>query len=251
MVYSVIGDENKGMGFEVVEIEVEQEEEEDVKMEVDPVVEEEKVEEEKKEEVPVESESVVETESTPIEVESTEVSEDAITEEPLVEPITETEESTAIEPTPPTSKPKLIKSIIQPLAIKSNIFKLYSVGNKYNPSNFWTGRWKSVYTIDYSNNTLEGTIKINCHYYEQGNVQLSTTLSSSLPFPSNTTPNQLIALIKSNEKLVQLKLAEVYNELSDGAFKNLRRALPKTRSKLDWGKIGGYRLGGELGGGKE
>ena len=37
--------------------------------------------------------------------------------------------------------------------------------------------------------------------------------------------------------------------MSEEAFKGLRRALPKTRSKVDWNKAGGYRLGAELGGG--
>lgn len=131
-----------------------------------------------------------------------------------------------------------------------------------------TGRWKAFYKVNYHLNTLVGTVQINCHYYEQGkyfpssllfpptnslsypgNVQLATTLSSTTTFPSNATPTQILSLIKQMENKSQIKISEIYVNLAEDSFKGLRRALPKTRSKIDWEKISGYRLGGELGGG--
>lgn len=50
------------------------------------------------------------------------------------------------------------------------------------------------------------------------------------------------------ERSKQIKISNIYNTLAEESFKSLRRALPKTRSKIDWDKISGYRLGGELGG---
>lgn len=86
-------------------------------------------------------------------------------------------------------------------ALRSRIFELYLVGNKYNPTNFWwvflsslswfrdsfdvliflrsgmnfwwmirSGRWKSVYKADYAAGVLTGEVKITCHYYEQGEL---------------------------------------------------------------------------------
>ncbi|GAA5869359.1 hypothetical protein JCM1840_005449 [Sporobolomyces johnsonii] len=131
----------------------------------------------------------------------------------------------------------------------SRVFGLYLVGNKYNPSNYWTGRWRSTYVLDYAKGTLEGTAKINIHYYEQGNVQLSTTLHSSSPLPPSASAEQIIFALKSSESTFSTSLSTTYSQLSDESFRGLRRALPKTRSKIDWSKAGGYRLGLELGGG--
>ncbi|GAA5952573.1 hypothetical protein JCM3765_002210 [Sporobolomyces pararoseus] len=130
----------------------------------------------------------------------------------------------------------------------SRLFGLYLVGNKYNPNNYWTGRWRSKYEVDYETGKIDGTAMINIHYYEQGNVQLSTTLHSSAQLSPSPSPEEIIASLKSSEQTFSTSLSSTYSELSDETFKGLRRALPKTRSKIDWNKAGGYRLGAELGG---
>ncbi|KAI9471999.1 MAG: hypothetical protein EXX96DRAFT_488962 [Benjaminiella poitrasii] len=48
------------------------------------------------------------------------------------------------------------------------------VDNKYNPNNFWNGRWLASWIYDTQSNTLKGCTKVNVHYYEDGNVQLNT-----------------------------------------------------------------------------
>ncbi|GAA5976156.1 hypothetical protein JCM5350_000333 [Sporobolomyces pararoseus] len=141
------------------------------------------------------------------------------------------------------------KEVAQRPPKTSRLFGLYLVGNKYNPNNYWTGRWRSKYEVDYETGKIGGTAMINIHYYEQGNVQLSTTLHSSAQLSPSPSPEQIIASLKSSEQTFSTSLSSTYSELSDETFKGLRRALPKTRSKIDWNKAGGYRLGAELGGG--
>ncbi|EJC97914.1 F-actin capping protein, alpha subunit [Fomitiporia mediterranea MF3/22] len=136
----------------------------------------------------------------------------------------------------------------------SGNFIIQVVANKYNPSNFWSGRWRSEYKIDLNSKKVEGKILVNVHYYEQGNVQLSTSHSLSFALPptisANSPPVQasdkIIALIEHEEGKYQASLNDAYQGMSEKTFKGLRRALPLTRQKLDWDKVLGYKLGAEL-----
>ena len=76
-------------------------------------------------------------------------------------------------------------------------------------------------------------------------VQLATThtVSFELPpaipsLPSNTAASKILALIEEEEGKYQISLNETYQEMGEKTFKGLRRALPLTRQKLDWDKVG-------------
>ncbi|KDQ62571.1 hypothetical protein JAAARDRAFT_464473 [Jaapia argillacea MUCL 33604] len=135
----------------------------------------------------------------------------------------------------------------------STEFTIQIVANKYNPSNFWAGRWRSEYIVDLAGKKVAGKILVNVHYYEQGNVQLETKHTISFPLPPtisvsspNTSNSKILALIEDEEGKFQTALNDVYHEMSEKTFKGLRRALPLTRQKLDWDKVMGYKLGAEL-----
>ncbi|KIJ64463.1 hypothetical protein HYDPIDRAFT_111793 [Hydnomerulius pinastri MD-312] len=132
-------------------------------------------------------------------------------------------------------------------------FIVQMVANKYNPSNYWSGRWRSRYDIDFESKTIMGKVLINVHYYEQGNVQLETTHNLSLLIPPTAAgqdpkpaASKIFALIESEETKLQNSLNDSYQEMGEKAFKGLRRALPLTRQKIDWDRVLGYKLGAEL-----
>ncbi len=56
----------------------------------------------------------------------------------------------------------------------------------------------------------------------------------------------IIQKMKESEAKLLQSLNESYTELSETTFKSLRRALPITRSKMDWNAVSNYRLGAEL-----
>ncbi|OLN86254.1 F-actin-capping protein subunit alpha [Colletotrichum chlorophyti] len=122
------------------------------------------------------------------------------------------------------------------------------VSNKYSPNNFWNGRWRSLYIFDPSSESLEGSVKVDVHYYEDGNVRLLTSRPSQASVSSGTGAG-IVKEISTSEKKYQEELNRGFTSLSEGAFKGLRRQLPVTRQKIEWDKILTYKLGADIGGG--
>ena len=89
---------------------------------------------------------------------------------------------------------------------------------------------------------------MDVHYYEDGNVRLLTTRPITATISSDSASN-IVREINLAEKRYQEEVNKGFNNLSEGAFKGLRRQLPITRQKIEWDKIAGYRLGQDIGGG--
>lgn len=125
--------------------------------------------------------------------------------------------------------------------------------SKFNPNNFWNGRWRSTWQITFSPTggqaTIDGKLQVNVHYYEEGNVQLNNTVEKHLQSaggdPSATAVNAMKAIIKA-EQAFHSALDASYTTMGDTTFKALRRALPITRMKIDWNKIRTYKIGADL-----
>lgn len=56
----------------------------------------------------------------------------------------------------------------------------------------------------------------------------------------------LLDLIGAAESKYQQALNESYHDLAESTFNGLRRALPYTRTKLDWNKVRKRRVGVRL-----
>jgi capping protein alpha len=56
-------------------------------------------------------------------------------------------------------------------------YSIYIVGNKYNPSNFWAGRWRGSLQLQTDLSSFQFDIHAQVHYYEDGNVQLNSSQS--------------------------------------------------------------------------
>ena len=119
------------------------------------------------------------------------------------------------------------------------------------------GRWRALYTLPLPSSSpptasaapspnLTGSIKLDVHYYEDGNVRLITTKPVSVPLssPALTASSgpAVLRQIAGIEKRYQEELNRAFGSLSEGAFKALRRQLPVTRQKVEWERVGGYRV---------
>lgn len=137
--------------------------------------------------------------------------------------------------------------------LKDAVMTVCIVSNKYNPTNFWNGRWRSEWKCKVGSSSASGVLRANVHYYEDGNVQLNTDKECLLNLPSSNTmqdavqfAESMVKLIKDAEMEYQTALNESYVQLADNTFKSLRRVLPITRNKLDWNKILNYKIGNSL-----
>eukprot|EP01113_Clastostelium_recurvatum_P041050 TRINITY_DN646_c0_g1_i1.p1 TRINITY_DN646_c0_g1~~TRINITY_DN646_c0_g1_i1.p1 ORF type:complete len:287 (+),score=92.58 TRINITY_DN646_c0_g1_i1:57-917(+) len=126
--------------------------------------------------------------------------------------------------------------------------------SKFNPNNYWNGRWRSIWTATFKPGgqvQLQGSLKVNVHYYEDGNVQLNTQTTRSASVAGNGNAPDLAKEVMKNiiklEQGLHASLDTSYNTMGDTTFKALRRALPITRAKIDWNKIRTYKLGQEMG----
>jgi len=120
---------------------------------------------------------------------------------------------------------------------------------RFNPHNFWNGRWRSVWT--YHSGELVGHFKIVVHYYEDGNVQLNTDTTQTVSIPASGSPDAIaqaaLKAVAKAEQQFQESLDASYRTMGDTTFKALRRALPITRNRIDWNKIKNYKIGGQMG----
>lgn len=107
------------------------------------------------------------------------------------------------------------------------------VDNKFSPNNYWNGRWLGQYVVDTSSNKVTGTVALDIHYYEDGNVRLKThkDVSETLADASAKGIAQKLASIEED---YQTQVNRTFVNLNEGPFKSLRRQLPVTRSKMDW-----------------
>ena len=127
---------------------------------------------------------------------------------------------------------------------------LLLAANKYSPSNFWSGRFRCFYTYDPSSSLLTGTIRIDVHYYEDGNVRLTTSKQIPETRIAGGKAADVVREIAKVERKYHEDLNRGFTELNEGGFKGLRRPLPVTRQKMEWEKVSSYRAGKDIGGGR-
>lgn len=139
---------------------------------------------------------------------------------------------------------------------KDGQFYICITSTRFNPSNFWNGRWRSVWTVPAKSGSvqIEGRIRLQVHYYEDGNVQLHTDTVKAVKV--NTTSDAaasaaaVVKAVTTVEQNFHQALDASYNVMGETTCKALRRALPISGQKINWNLIHTYRVGSEAAGGK-
>jgi capping protein alpha len=113
-------------------------------------------------------------------------------------------------------------------------------GEKLNLKNYWSGRWTTKLIVNVAKAKVTGVIKLRIHYFEDGNVQMTTdktVLGVPIAFSdadADSLGQAVAACVADQESAVQDSLEEMYVNMSKETFKDMRRVLPITRQKMDW-----------------
>ncbi|KAG7662236.1 uncharacterized protein J8A68_004246 [[Candida] subhashii] len=124
--------------------------------------------------------------------------------------------------------------------------RIIIIGQRLNNDNYYTGQWKSEYLIK-GNGQVSGVVKLDIHYYEDGNVRLKFDEKIESTTLQTVNAGEIVNFINNSETKITLNIIDQFTHLNQQSFKNLRRLLPITRSKINWGNaIGNYRLGSDV-----
>ena len=78
---------------------------------------------------------------------------------------------------------------------------------------------------------MDGKVRINTHYYEDGNVGLKDikSIKDNTTFQGGDKAEEakaIVYVIEKNENRIQKALENMYENMGDLFFKHMRRALP-------------------------
>lgn len=118
-----------------------------------------------------------------------------------------------------------------------------------NLSAYWTGNWRTTYKVDLKNGkNLDAKLEANVHYFEDGNVQLNASFVPT----ENTAVDvkdaaSIVKAIETIESAWQNNIEKMYVDMHHKTMKQMRRALPITRTTFNWSS-GQHVFASEFGG---
>jgi len=124
-------------------------------------------------------------------------------------------------------------------ADNGNISIVISAKN-VNLGNFWSGGWRSVYTLNVKSRgatEMKGSVKINVHYFEDGNVQLHAAIDKVATInvgSEDETGKEISKALNKIETEFQTNMEEMYVNMHRTTFKSMRRFLPISRQPMNW-----------------
>lgn len=112
-------------------------------------------------------------------------------------------------------------------------------GKNANLGNYWSGSWNSIYKYNTTNQQLSGIINIQVHYFEDGNIQSHNThkldaIQLEHSSDNDTVSKSIMKQIELFESRYHESLNDVYENMNDNTFKQMRRYLPISRVKFAW-----------------
>lgn len=126
-------------------------------------------------------------------------------------------------------------------------------GKNVNLGSFWTGGWRSSYSVDAGNAgpaALTGTIKVNVHYFEDGNVQMHSNADKKanlqISGKEQETASAIVGAISKFETEYHANLEEMYVKMQTGTFKQMRKFYGAQKQPMNW-NLNAHAMASEMG----
>ena len=110
-------------------------------------------------------------------------------------------------------------------------------GKIINTKNSWTGEWLSIWCLDIEQKIIDGEIRINTIYYEEGNVQFNFNKKYEKTIKvtdESAMADEFLEFIEKNENDVQNKIEELNKNLSEVYVKPLRKRISIIEKEMNW-----------------
>ena len=110
-------------------------------------------------------------------------------------------------------------------------------GKIINTKNSWAGEWLSIWCLDIEQKIIDGEIKINTIYYEEGNVQFNFNKKYEKTIKvtdESAMADEFLEFIEKNENDVQNKIEELNKNLSEVYVKPLRKRISIIEKEMNW-----------------
>jgi len=121
---------------------------------------------------------------------------------------------------------------------KNGLITIVNSALNSNLKNYWSGSWMCKYSLNVFDKTdLTCEIKVDTHYFEDGNIKFETIKSNEKPIihsDIDSTVKSIIGAIIESEDEIKQATKNFLDSLDNDAFKALRRFLPVTRQKMKW-----------------
>uniref|UniRef100_A0A6V2QTW8 F-actin-capping protein subunit alpha n=1 Tax=Ditylum brightwellii TaxID=49249 RepID=A0A6V2QTW8_9STRA len=130
----------------------------------------------------------------------------------------------------------------------STEYEIVTYAERIHLKNYHAGSWNAKWTISLNSTGSEavvnGVVSIHSHTFEDGNVQLLSShnlgpaSSSSRSGDPVTLAMGIVSRIGHWEREdVQGILGEMYDDMSGGMLKSLRRVMPVMRTRMEWNVV--------------
>jgi len=123
---------------------------------------------------------------------------------------------------------------------EKGVYTICISATKAKISSFWTGAWQATYvwSIKEKKENFRGSIKVQVHYFEDGNVQFHGAIEKKQHINPEQNHGDNASTIKTAIYNIEDKyneaLVNMYEKMHKETFKSMRRFLPITRQPMTW-----------------